>query len=159
VFAIVPGIISIIAPPPIVVPVPLDVLTGTPEADWFDLEPPELGTLMPPASPDSFLQSLDDDFIRMAISTIVDLSEDNEVDLLVYQVADGPEYFPGFTDPLASSYILIENFDPVEDQIFVDGGKGYVRIMSDENDIPMLTDDIQPSFVYDPFNPIFGFGE
>ena len=167
---------------PITLPSPrslenVDTLTGTPEADNFKLEPPGFGTLYDfglidlidwSLSNQPGLQSLDDDFIpvdidfannliALGIPTIVDLSEDTEVDLLVYQVADGPEYFPGFTDPLASSYILIENFDPIEDQIFVDGGKGYVRIMSDENDIPM-TDDVQPAFVYNPSNPIFAFG-
>ncbi|QNI73556.1 hypothetical protein [Synechococcus sp. NOUM97013] len=157
-------------PWPIPLPRPLslenvDTLTGTPEADNFKLEPPGFET-----------QSLDDDFIpvdidfannliALGIPTIVDLSEDTEVDLLVYQEADGPEYFPGFTDPLARSYTLIENFDPVEDQILVDGGRGgFITIMSDENDIPMLNDVIEPSlelppFEYDPFNPIVAFGE
>ena len=146
-----------------------DILTGTPEADIFELDAPGFAT-----------QSLDDNFIAMDIDfennlivmgrdfkndfflsnpNTVDASEGSPVDLLVYQEADGPEYFPGFTDPLARSYTLIENFDPVEDQILVDGGKGYVRIMSGENDIPMLTDDVQPTFVYDPFNPIVAFGE
>lgn len=137
----------------------VDTLTGTPEADVFELDAPGFGT-----------QSLDDNFIAMGIDfandlialgipTIVDLSEDTEVDLLVYQETDGPMFIPGFTHPIFWSYTLIENFDLVEDQILVDGGKGYVRIMSDENDIPMLTDDIQPAFIYDPFNPIFVFGE
>ncbi|QNI73590.1 hypothetical protein SynNOUM97013_01531 [Synechococcus sp. NOUM97013] len=66
-------------------------------------------------------------------------------------------YIPGFTRPVFSSYTLIENFDPSEDQIFVDGGKGYVRIMSDENDISILSD-VQPAFVFNPSNPIFAFG-
>ena len=166
-FAIVPGIISIIAPPaPIAVPVPLDVLTGmppdtaptpvfevltgTPEADIFELDVPGFGTLndLDRISVIDFfgqpgVQSLDDNFIVMGIDfenrliaysnqNNVDATTDNEVDLLVYQEVDGPEYFPGFTDPLARSYTLIENFDPIEDQILVDGGKGYVRIMSDE---------------------------
>ena len=237
-FAIVPGIISIIAPPaPIAVPVPLDVLTGmppdtaptpvfevltgTPEADSFELEPPGFRTqfldddfiaiaLWDPRSNDFFLNNPntfevlrdgqiffnsiftneinkygndiyktpdgantfmthigkvtiqdftpnESDKLLLLLNEEPSLSNSSEVDILVYQEADGPEYFPGFTDPLASSYILIENFDPSEDQIFVDGGKGYVGIMGDENDIPM-TDDVQPAFVYNPSNPIFAFG-
>ena len=61
----------------------------------------------------------------------VDASEDSPVDLLVYQETDGQMYIPGL-QIYFSVYTLIENFDPVEDQILVDGGKGYVRIMSDE---------------------------
>ena len=158
-FFIVPGVISIIAPPtPVAGLVPLDVLTGTPEADSFELEPPGFGT-----------QSLDDDFIpvdidfannliALGIPIIVDPPENTEVDLLVYQETDGPMYIPGFTNPIFSSYTLIENFDPNEDQILVDGGRGgFITIMSDKNDIPM-TDDVQPAFVYNPSNPIFAFG-
>ena len=66
----------------------------------------------------------------------------------VYQESDDSNYWHGFTAPTERFYTIIENFNPLEDeiQILVDGGKGHVKIMSDENDIPMLTDDIQPAF-------------
>ena len=95
----------------------VDILTGTPEIDVFVLEP--------------FGYDLDDNFIAFRIPTIVDLSEDSEVDLLVYQEADGPEYFPGFTAPPARSYTYIEDFDPIEDEIIV-GGKPYRIEIDDE---------------------------
>ena len=126
----------------------VDTLIGTPEEDTFELEPPGLGT-----------QSLDDNFISMGIPIIVDSSEDTEVDLLVYQEAESFDYIPGFTDPPESSYTIIENFDPSEDQILIDDGRGYVTIMSNENDIPMLSDVIEPSlgdFGYDfEYVPLF----
>ena len=123
----------------------VDSLTGTAEADTFELEPPGFGT-----------QSLDDNFISMGIPIIVDSSEDTEVDLLVYQEAESFDYIPGFTNPPERSYTIIEDFDPSEDQILIDGGRGHVRIMSDKNDIPMFTDVNEPSlelppFEYDPF--------
>ena len=98
----------------------VDILTGTPERDVFELERPGYET-----------QSLDDNFIALGIPTIVDLSVDSEVDLLVYQEADGPEYFPGFTAPPARSYTYIEDFDPIEDEIIV-GGKPYRIEIDDE---------------------------
>ena len=95
----------------------VDILTGSPELDVFVLEPPGY--------------DLDDNFIAFRIPTIVDLSEDSEVDLLVYQEADGPEYFPGFTAPPARSYTYIEDFDLIEDEIIV-GGKPYRIEIDDE---------------------------
>ena len=98
----------------------VDILTGTPERDVFELRPLGYET-----------QSLDDNFIALGIPTIVDLSVDSEVDLLVYQEADGPEYFPGFTAPPARSYTYIEDFDPIEDEIIV-GGILYMIEIDDE---------------------------
>ena len=95
----------------------VDILTGTPERDVFVLEPPGY--------------DLDDNFIAFRIPTIVDLSEDSQVDLLVYQEADGPEYFPGFTAPPARSYTYIEDFDLIEDEIIV-GGNPYRIEIDDE---------------------------
>ena len=68
---------------------------------------------------------------------IADESTDSEVDILVYQEQERANYLEGFQAPTARSYTYIENFDPIEDSILVDGGRGYVRIMSDENDIPL----------------------
>ena len=128
------------------------ILTGTPKADTFELDAPGFGT-----------QSLDDDFIRMSIDfennliassnpDTVDVTTDSEEDILVYQEQERTTYLKGFQAPTARSYTYIENLIPIDDQIFVDGGKGHVLIMSDENDIPMLTDDIQPANWLNPCN-------
>ena len=109
----------------------LDTLTGTSEADTFELEPPGFGT-----------QSLDDDFIpvdidyannliALGIPTIVDLSEDSEVDLLVYQEQERATYLERFQAPTARSYTYIEDFDLIEDEIIV-GGNPYRIEIDDE---------------------------
>ena len=98
----------------------VDILTGTPEPDAFELYAPGIGT-----------QSLDDNFIAFGIPIIVDSSEDSEVDLLVYQKKEGPDYIPGFTAPPARSYTYIEDFDPIEDEIIF-GGKPYRIEIDDE---------------------------
>ena len=97
-----------------------EVLTGTPEADTFELDSPGFGT-----------QSLDDNFIAMGIPIIVDSSEDSEVDLLFYQEKEGPYYIPGFTNRPARSFTYIQGFDPIEDEIIV-GGKPYMIEIDDE---------------------------
>ena len=97
----------------------VDILTGTPERDVFELDSP------------FETQSSDDNFIAIGIPIIVDPSEDSEVDLLVYQEVHGPEYFPGFTAPPARSYTYIEDFDPIEDEIIV-GGILYMIEIDDE---------------------------
>ena len=126
-----------------------DILTGTPERDVFELEPPGYET-----------QSLNDNFIALGIPTIVDLSEDSEVDLLVYQEAESFDYIPGFTAPPARSYTYIEDFDPIEDEIIV-GGKPYRIEIDDEIIAGESSDDIahfvsmgSPAIDWDAF----GFG-
>ena len=126
----------------------VDTLTGTPEADNFKLQSPGFGT-----------QSLDqidfeNNLIVLGIDRANDLifpfdvTADSEVDILVYQEQERATYLVGFQAPTASSYTYIEDFNPLEDefQILGLGGRGHVKIMSDENDIPMLTDAIQPAF-------------
>ena len=98
----------------------VDILTGTPEPDAFELYAPGIGT-----------QSLDDNFIALGIPINVNSSEDSEVDLLVYQKKEGPDYIPRFTAPPARSYTYIEDFDPIEDEIIV-GGKPYRIEIDDE---------------------------
>ena len=95
----------------------VDILTGTPERDVFELEPPGY--------------DLDDNFIALGIPTIVDLPEDSQVDLLVYQEAESFDYIPGFTNPPERSCTIIEDFDPGEDEIIV-GGKPYMIEIDDE---------------------------
>ena len=146
----------------------VDPLTGTPEADIFKLQSPGFGTLYNSGlidmrdwglSSQPGVQSLDDNFIVMGrdfyndviafgIPIIVDPPSDSEVDILVYQEQERATYLVGFQAPTARSYTYIEDFNPLEDEIQILGlgGRGHVKIMSDENDIPMLTDDIQPAF-------------
>ena len=118
----------------------VDTVTGTDEADTYFVGPPEFAT-----------QSWewdawwDEHIISMGIPMIVDESTDSEVDILVYQEQERAVYLDGFQAPTARSYTYIEDFEPIEDSILVDGGKGHVRIMSDKNDIPMLSDVIEPS--------------
>ena len=72
------------------------------------------------------------------------LSDPSEIDILVYQEQERDNYLDGFQAPTAHSYTYIEDFEPIEDEIIV-GGITYT-IMIDENDIPMLTDNVQPAF-------------
>ena len=134
----------------------VDTLTGTPDADTFEVDAPGFGTLndLDRISVIDFfgqlgLQSLDDNFIAMGIDradnliSTFDVTADSEEDILVYQEQERANYLEGFQAPTARSYTYIEDFDLLADEILVDGGRGHVKIMSDENDIPMLTDDIQ----------------
>ena len=91
----------------------VDILTGTPVRDVFELEPRGYGT-----------QSLDDNFIALGIPTKIDLPEYTEVDLLVYREQERVTYLERFQAPTARSYTYIEDFDPIEDEIIV-GGKPY----------------------------------
>ena len=131
----------------------VDTLTGTPEADPFFVGPPEFAT-----------QSWewdawwDEHMISMGVPIIVDESTDSEIDILVYQEQERANYLKGFQAPTARLYTYIDDFDTLDDYIFIDDGRGYVTIMSDENDIPMLSDVIEPSlgdfgydFEYEPF--------
>ena len=72
------------------------------------------------------------------------LFNSSEVDILVYQEQDRAAYLEGFQAPTARSFTYIEEFEPIEDEIIVGGITYAIKI--DENDIPMLTDDIQPAF-------------
>ena len=112
----------------------VDILTGTPEADTFEVEPPGFAT-----------QSWQDDWmIRMGIPMIIDESTDSEVDILVYQEQERANYLEGFQAPTERSYTYIEDFDTAIDLLLVGSGRDF-GIFSDENNIPMLTDDIQPA--------------
>ena len=72
------------------------------------------------------------------------LFNSSEVDILVYQEQDRATYLESFQAPTAHSYTYIDDFEPIEDEIIVGGITYTIKI--DENDIPMLTDDIQPAF-------------
>ena len=98
----------------------------------------------PKEQPEFVTQSLDDNFIAMGIPIIVDPPSDSEVDILVYQEQERATYLEGFQAPTVRSYTYIEEFEPIEDEIIVGGITYTIKI--DENDIPMLTDDIQPAF-------------
>ena len=108
----------------------VDTATGTSEADAFEVEP------------------LDQIFFNPIITNGINNGEEGEVDILVYQEQERAIYLKGFQASTARSYTYIEDFNPLEDEIQILGlgGRGHVKIMSDENDIPMLTDDIQPAF-------------
>ena len=72
----------------------------------------------------------------MGIPIIVDESTDSEVDILVYQEQVRAIYLADFQAPTVRSYTYIENLDPIEDEIIVDGNPYVIEI--GDNDIPMF---------------------
>ena len=121
----------------------VDILTGTPEPDAFELDAPGFGTLNDLdriSAINGFfsqpgLQSLDDNFIAMGIDfknnlialsnpDTVDVITDSEEDILVYQEQERATYLGGFQAPTARSYTYIEDFEPINDSIVI-GGETY----------------------------------
>ena len=116
----------------------VDTVTGTPEADTFEVEPL--------IARDPWL---DDDTREPGQGRVIrkpgqgtappkERPQSSEVDILVYQEQERAIYLDGFQAPTARSSTYIEDFEPIEDSIIVDGGAGYVTIVSAENNIPMF---------------------
>ena len=128
----------------------VDTVTGTSEADVFEVEPLKIEKILfPPRTTQTLVDGANWALIPPADEEIrvpgrgrafpKERPQSSEVDILVYQEKERDIYLDGFQAPTARSYTYIEDFEPIEDSILVDGGKGYVTIMSDENDIPMFT--------------------
>ena len=110
----------------------VDTVTGTPEADTFEVEPFAGDRLFPAEI-----------FIPPEITFPVftngsNNSEEGEVNILVYQEQERAVYLDRFQAPTARSYTYIEDFEPIEDEIIVGDNPDEIEYEIDNSFMPMF---------------------
>ena len=105
----------------------VDTVTGTSEADTFEVKPLKIEKILftaPPKEESGF----ETQFAPRIPTSLKESSQSSEVDTLVYQEQERATYLEGFQAPTAHSYTYIEDFEPIEDEIIVGGNAIQLRL-------------------------------
>ena len=103
----------------------VDILSGTPDIDTFEVETNYQGNV-------TFRGGIH----QLEVPAQFDTS--NELDILVYQEQERAIYLEGYQAPTARSYTYIEDFEPIEDEIIVGDNPGKIEYEIDNSFMPMF---------------------